>query len=127
MLFSRGSLPTLFVAAAAFCASLSAAPVCDPGTGGLTLPQGFCALVVADGLGAARHIAVASNGDVYVALQGDADKGGVEALRDTKGDGKFDMKEHFGEGSLTGIVIRNGYLYVAGSKYSPAALPGRLL
>lgn len=24
------------------------------------------------------------------------------------------MKEHFGEGSLTGIVIRNGYLYVAG-------------
>lgn len=69
MLFSRGSLPTLFVAAAAFCASLSAAPVCDPGTGGLTLPQGFCALVVADGLGAARHIAVASNGDVYVALR----------------------------------------------------------
>ncbi len=114
MLFSRGSLPTLFLVAAGFCASLSAAPVCDPGNGGLTLPQGFCALVVADGLGAARHIAVASNGDVYVALQGDADKGGGVALRDTKGDGKFDMKEHFGEGSLTGIGIRNGYLYVAG-------------
>ena len=35
------------------------------------------------------------------------------ALRDTKGDGHFDMKESFGEGSSTGIGLRNGYLYVA--------------
>ncbi len=35
------------------------------------------------------------------------------ALRDTKGDGRFDMKETFGEGSSTGIGLRNGYLYVA--------------
>jgi glucose/arabinose dehydrogenase len=92
----------------------SAAPACDPGNAGLTLPAGFCAFLAVDGLGAARHIAVAPNGDVYVALQGQGDKGGVAALRSTKGDGKFDMKEHFGSGSLTGIGIRNGYLYVAG-------------
>ena len=40
---------------------------CDADNGGLKLPQGFCALVAADGLGAARHLAVAPNGDVYVA------------------------------------------------------------
>lgn len=94
-------------------AALQAAPTCDADNGGITLPAGFCALVVADGLGSARHIAVAPNGDVYIALQGDGDMGGVVALRDANGDGKFEMKEHFGSGSLTGIGIRSGYLYVA--------------
>src|SRR5579872_7483716 len=50
---------------------LTAAPSCDSGNGGITLPAGFCAEVVADGLGAARHLVVAPNGDVYVALQGE--------------------------------------------------------
>ena len=45
-----------------------AKPMCDPDNGGITLPMGFCALVVADNLGAARHMAVAPNGDLYVAL-----------------------------------------------------------
>jgi glucose/arabinose dehydrogenase len=92
---------------------LLAAPACDAGNAGLKLPAGFCALLAADNLGTARHVAVGANGDVYVALQGDGDKGGVVALRDSDGDGKFDVQEHFGEGSLTGIEIRNGYLYVA--------------
>ena len=90
-----------------------AAPTCDAGNGGLKLPMGFCAQVVADGIGTARHIAVATNGDVYVALQGEAEKGGVAALRDADGDGKFEIQQHFDSGSLTGIEIRNGYLYVA--------------
>ena len=70
-----------------------AAPSCDPDNGGITLPAGFCALVVADGLGEARHLAVAPNGDVYVALmrgrggRGQAGPGGVVALRDGDGDG----------------------------------------
>jgi glucose/arabinose dehydrogenase len=102
------------LALAAWAANAPAAPACDPSNGGITLPPGFCALVAADGLGAARHIAVAPNGDVYVALQGDGEKGGVVALRDTNGDGKFEAQEHFGSGSLTGIALRNGYLYVAG-------------
>ncbi len=96
--------------------SVSAAtpPACDAGNGGITLPTGFCALVAADNLGTARHIAVAPNGDIYVALQSDrTHKGGAVALRDTKGDGHFDMKEPFGTGSTTGIELHNGYLYLA--------------
>ena len=94
--------------------SFAAQPVCDKDNGGLTLPPGFCAVVAADNLGAARHAVVAPNGDLYIALQNGAGKtGGVVALRDTKGDGRFDMQENFGEGSSTGIALRNGYLYVA--------------
>ena len=82
---------------------------CDAGNGGLTLPAGFCAKVVANNLGEARHATVAPNGDLYVALLG----GGVVALHDSKGDGLFDVAEKFGEGSVTGIELRNGYLWLA--------------
>ena len=92
----------------------AAAPACDPDNGGISLPAGFCAQVVADGIGAARQAVVAPNGDLYVALLADRNsKGGVVALRDADGDGKFEMKETFGNLSSTGIGIRNGYLYVA--------------
>lgn len=91
-----------------------AAPTCDPDNGGLTLPPGFCALVVADNLGTARHAVAAPNGDLYVALQGGRGRtGGIVALHDSKGDGHFDVKQTFGSGSSTGIALRNGYLYVA--------------
>src|SRR5579872_2559210 len=91
--------------AGAFTPALRAAnaPACDPNNGGITLPAGFCAFVAADGLGEARHIAVAPNGDVYVALM----NGGVAALRDTNGDGRFEMKEKFGSTSVTGIALHN--------------------
>jgi glucose/arabinose dehydrogenase len=111
---SRMSLAAAVFAVTAIAGPAHAAPVCEPGNGGITLPPGFCAVVAADGLGAARHLAVAPNGDVYVALQGRGEAGGVVALHDADGDGKFEVKEHFGEGSLTGIELRNGYVYVAG-------------
>src|SRR5205807_3981421 len=77
----------------------AAAPACDPDNGGLKLPQGFCASVVAQDLGRARHIAVAPNGDVFVSLQaGRGGGGGVVALRDADGDGKYEQKEAFGSG-----------------------------
>src|ERR1035438_8096052 len=98
---------------AAFTCSLKAAPACDPDNGGIALPAGFCAFVAADGLGTARHLVVAANGDVYVALQGKGEQGGVVALRDTNGDGRFEQKVHFGDTSTTGIALQNGYLYVA--------------
>jgi len=103
-----------FAAAVIFAAGLDAAtpPKCDADNGGLTLPSGFCALVVADGVGVARHFVVAPNGDVYVAILGN-NPGGVVALRDTNGDGRFEQKEHIGQGSTTGIALRHGYLYVA--------------
>jgi len=91
-----------------------AAPACDAGNGGITLPAGFCAFVAVDTIGSARHMAVAPNGDVYVALMGGrGGGGGVVALRDKDGDGRFETKETFGKGSSTGIGLRNGYLYVA--------------
>ena len=88
---------------------------CDPDNGGLKLPDGFCALVVANDLGPARHIAVAQNGDIYVAFQsrggrGSPRRGGVIGLRDANGDGRFEIQEPIGTGSTTGVGLRNGYL-----------------
>jgi glucose/arabinose dehydrogenase len=95
-------------------AAPAATPACDADNGGITLPAGFCALVVANNLGTARHIAVAPNGDLYVSLMsGRNSKGGAVALHDSKGDGHFDVVERFGSGSTTGIELRNGYLYLA--------------
>src|SRR5437868_8860265 len=76
---------------------------CDPDNGGITLPEGFCALVVANDVGTARHIAVARNGDIFVATQSRGGRGtpqtggGVVALHDSKGDGKFDQREQIGD------------------------------
>ncbi len=90
------------------------APACDPDNGGLKLPPGFCAAVVAQDLGRARHLAVAANGDLFVSTQaGRGGGGGIVALRDTDGDGKFDKRETFGSGSTTGVRLRNGYVYWA--------------
>jgi len=92
---------------------------CDPDNGGIKLPQGFCALVVANDVGTARHMAVAANGDLYVATQSRGGRGqpqtggGVIALRDADGDGKFEVREQIGTGSTTGVGLRNGYLYLA--------------
>jgi len=84
-------------------------PACDGDNGKIKLPSGFCATVVANDLGTARHMAVAPNGDLYVALQ----SGGVVALHDSSGNGHFDVKEKIGDGSSTGVALHNGYLYVA--------------
>ncbi|MGH8496312.1 MAG: PQQ-dependent sugar dehydrogenase [Gammaproteobacteria bacterium] len=86
-------------------------PECDPDNGGLELPAGFCALVVADDLGAARHLAVDGDGDIYVALR-DND-GGAIALRDTDGDGRADEIDRFYDREGTGILLHEDYLYFA--------------
>jgi glucose/arabinose dehydrogenase len=92
----------------------SAAPECDPGNGGITLPKGFCALLAVENIGAARHAVAAPNGDLYVALQGrGGGEGGIAALHDSKGNGRFDVVQKFGSGSATGIALHDGYLYVA--------------
>ena len=110
------------IAAAALVAALfvpltaqKAAPACDPDNGGLKLPDGFCALVVADDLGPARHLVLAPNGDMYVATMGGRGANArppLVALRDADGDGKYEVQERFGDASTTGIGLRNGYLYV---------------
>ena len=113
-LLKRGAIGTF--AAAVFCMTslvsyAATQPACDKDNGGITLPSGFCALVAADNLGAARHAVVAPNGDLYIALQsGRGSTGGVVGLRDDNGDGRFETKVNFSEGSSTGIALRNGYL-----------------
>jgi glucose/arabinose dehydrogenase len=97
---------------------------CASDNGGITLPNGFCATVFADTIGHARHIVVASNGDVYVNTwsgpyyQGATHPGGfLVALRDTNHDGKADIIKRFGpdtqhqNGGGTGIGIYKGALY----------------
>jgi glucose/arabinose dehydrogenase len=120
-----GAWALFSVAAAAVAASTlltvhgQTLPKCDPDNGGIRLPMGFCALVAADNLGAARHMVAARNGDLYVALMTSGGRGqpqtggGAVALRDANNDGKFEVVERFGSGSTTGIAIRNGYVYLA--------------
>lgn len=87
---------------------------CDPQNGGITLPDGFCALVFADDLGAARHLAVTDGGDVYVSMS--RGKAAVIALRDRDGDGKADTREEFSDHFGTGIGLHGGYLYESDSR-----------
>ncbi|MPY89084.1 MAG: c-type cytochrome [Luteitalea sp.] len=91
-------------------------PAGDPDKGGLRLPDGFEAVVVADDIGPARHLVVNDNGDIYVKLRKSHEEGSLVALRDTTGDGKADVIERFGIfddiGNFhTGIAIYNGFLY----------------
>lgn len=86
----------------------------DADNGGISLPEGFSALVVADELGRGRHIDVNDNGDIYMALRSLNDGKGIVALRDTTGDGIADVIRYFGEYAGTGIEIYKGYLYFGG-------------
>jgi glucose/arabinose dehydrogenase len=85
------------------------APATCTRTNGLLLPEGFCAVVVAQGLNHVRGVTVSPAGDVFAAL-GD---GGVAALRDSDGDGTADQRRHFGSEGGTGILWHDGYLWFA--------------
>ena len=92
----------------------AAGPACDPDDGGLSLPDGFCATVVAEDVGEARHLTVAPNGDIYVAAYGtDEVEGGIVALRDTTGDAKADVRQEYAIDGGTGINLRDGWVYFA--------------
>jgi glucose/arabinose dehydrogenase len=80
---------------------------------GITLPAGFQVVVVADTLGRARHLAVATNGDIYVKLERLKNGRGIIVLRDTNGDGKADQLTGFGDYIGTGIAIKDNFLYAS--------------
>lgn len=84
------------------------APIAD-----LKLPAGFSGMIVAQDLGAARHIAVSKTGDIYVKLAKLKDGKGIYRLRDTNKDGVVDEQVGFGDYPGTGILIKNGYLYTS--------------
>ncbi|QHT66430.1 c-type cytochrome [Rhodocytophaga rosea] len=110
-------------------------PSGDPDNSGLFLPGSFEAVVVADSVGSARHMAVNSNGDIYVKLRFIKDEQGSNvALRDTNQDGKADIIQRFGnykdEGSLAnGMRIHNGYVYYSSDLkiYRQKLTPGKLI
>ena len=85
--------------------SPDATGTCPANTSGITVPQGICVTVFADHIGQARHVAVAPNGDVYVAIQAPSSKENagapaspaVVALRDTTHDGIADVIVHIGD------------------------------
>jgi glucose/arabinose dehydrogenase len=122
----------LAVTASATCGP-PALPPGSPDNGGLALPDGFEAVVMHDGVGRARHLAVSEDGFVYVKLRVPNPKGLV-ALRDTSGDGRADDVEVFGDYNDTGdygtaMRIHDGYLYfsTAGEVYRQRIVPGRLV
>jgi len=95
-----------------------AAVECDADNGGLTLPAGFCALVVAENVGRARHLVVRGNGDVYVAqnpARDGSDPGGLLALRDADGDGRAELIEKLGDVGGNGLDLSHDgrFLYFA--------------
>ena len=98
---------------------------CPNDDSGLALPAGFCATVFADGIGHARHLVVSPSGVVYVNTWSgryygnDTPHAGgfLVALQDTKGAGKADVAERFGEtvasggAGGTGIALYKGSIY----------------
>jgi glucose/arabinose dehydrogenase/mono/diheme cytochrome c family protein len=131
-------LPLLLLtglAALATTVARAALPAPDADDGGISLPPGFRALVVADNLVVGkkvgntserlRGLAIAPNGDIYA--KGKAGK--IWALRDTNGDGRIDWIEEFGPGDGgTHIMFHDGWLYhssrtaVYRYKYTPGEL-----
>ncbi|MFK7959248.1 MAG: sorbosone dehydrogenase family protein [Phycisphaerales bacterium] len=99
--------------------------------GAITLPKGFQAVVVHEGVGPARHMAVAADGTIYVALRASVrqdgrtiprntsaearaamDFGGIAVVRDTNGDGVADTTTYAGREVFgTGIALHDGHLW----------------
>ena len=92
---------------------------------GITLPKGFCATVFADNIGHARQMAVAGDGTVFVNTWSGVyynndtppEGGFLVALKDTKGTGKADHVERFGQTFAqggkggTGIYVYKDWVY----------------
>ena len=79
----------------------------------LKLPAGFSGAVIAQELGAARHLVITKKGDIYVKLAKLKDGKGIYRLRDTNNDGVIDEQIGFGDYPGTGMYLKNGYLYAS--------------
>jgi glucose/arabinose dehydrogenase len=79
----------------------------------ITVPAGFSNTIVAKNLGRARHMAINSNGDIFVKLERLKGGKGILRLHDKNGDGQIDDTLGFGDYVGTGIALKNGYLYAS--------------
>ncbi len=78
------------------------------------VPKGFAVSLFAENLSNARWMAVAPNGDVFLA-EPTRDAGKITVLRDSNGDGKADKSFTFLSSGFVyphGLAFRDGYLYV---------------
>jgi glucose/arabinose dehydrogenase/cytochrome c5 len=114
-----------YAAASAHAADAPTPTGCPNDDSGLSLPAGFCAGIFADGIGHARHLTVSPAGVVYANTWSGRYYGNTTphaggflvALKDTKGSGKADVIERFGETPQsgghggTGIAYYKDYLY----------------
>src|SRR5947207_15729804 len=75
------------------------------------VPQGFAISILASNLGDARWMAVAPNGDVFLAQRG---QGRILLLRDANGDGNAETITVFAQGFSRphGLAFHDGALYV---------------
>jgi glucose/arabinose dehydrogenase len=106
------------------------APPCAADNAGLKLPPGFCATLFADSLASPRHMDVASNGDLFVAVRSirnpnaasssstaggsqsaDMIPGGVVILRDENGDGRADARKKIGSFNSSEVKLLGNSLY----------------
>lgn len=83
----------------------------DEPNAGLSLPQGFSAVKLIEGIGKVRHIAITQNGDIYARLARPVKGQGTLLLQ--QADGKATVKMGFGNYGGTGVHIYKGYLYTA--------------
>ena len=117
----------LLLLSGSFPVAAAAPPKPDPDNGGLALPTGFRALVVADNLGPIRFISVAPDGDIYIKKTGR----GLYALSDTNRDGRADVVQSFGDeiGHGTGVAVHNQWLYCSSDDavYRYPLKPGQLV
>jgi len=96
----------------------------------LSVPAGFQVNLFADGLSGPRRMALAPNGDVFVAASRD---GEIVLLRDADGDGIAERRETFATALERpfGLAFQGGFLYVGNNDavvrfpYSPGQLWAR--
>jgi glucose/arabinose dehydrogenase len=87
------------------------APATAPATG-ITLPAGFTAYVIAEGLNSPTQVATGPNGELYVSER----FGSVRQLRDADGNGVFEVNETLasGLGVTTGLMVApDGSIYAS--------------
>src|SRR5688572_12825675 len=85
----------------------------DSDNGVLELATGFRGISVIGETGGARHIAVNTNGDIFVKLSELKNGNGILMLKDPDNDGRTDSQVGFGNYAGTGIAIKDGYLYAS--------------
>jgi glucose/arabinose dehydrogenase len=99
---------------------------CPDSDAGISLSPGFCASIFADNIGHVRHMSFAPNGVLYVNtwsgryFRYDTPPAGgfVVAIKDSKGTGKADVVQRFGQSAAEGSAGGSGVAFYNGAVYA---------